>query len=163
MFGLYLVLAAALSAQDPAPATAAPAPPAPPAAAPLTNEQRFPIPSPLPNGPALAGDDARDCASLYAESKYRVAQSNQLNQQALNKTYQKSAETKALETMSQVGGMIPILGDIIAMGSAMGQMATTKADAERNYGELNRKSDWALDRMVYVSDLYRKRCIKGAK
>ena len=43
------------------------------------------------------------------------------------------------------------------------QTQSTKADAERNYGELNRKSDWALDRMVYVSDLYRNRCIRGAK
>lgn len=129
----------------------------------VTSAERFPTPSPLPDGPALPGDEALDCASLYAESKYRLAENNKLSKQALDKTYVKGAETKALETVGMLGGMIPVLGSVVSMGAAMGQMATTKADAERNYGEIDRKSDWALDRMVYVSDLYRKRCIRGAK
>ena len=134
-----------------------------PAPSPSSNAERFPTPSPLPDGPELPGDETRDCASLYAESKYRLSQNDKINQQALDKKYVKGAGTKALETVGALGGMVPVLGGLISMGAAMGQMGTTKADAERNYGELNRKSDWALDRMVYVSDLYRNRCIRGAK
>ena len=104
----------------------------------VSNAERFPTPSPLPDGPELPGDETRDCGSLYAESKYRLAENDKLNHQALNKSYQKGAGTKALETVGMLGGMVPVLGSVISMGAAMGQMATTKADAERNYGEIDR-------------------------
>lgn len=133
------------------------------AATPISNAERFPTPSPLPEGPALPGDETRDCASLYAESKYRLAENDKINHETLNKTYVKGAKTQALEAAGQLGGMISVLGGLISMGSMMGQMASNKEDGERNYGELNRRSDWALNRMVYVSDMYRNRCIKGAK
>jgi len=133
------------------------------AATPASNAERFPTPSPLPAGPELPGDETRDCASLYAESKYRLAESDKINHEALNKTYVKGAKTQALEVAGQLGGMIPVLGSLISMGSMMGQLESNREDGERNYGELNRRSDWALDRMVHVSNLYRNRCIKRSK
>lgn len=161
MFNFLTAVFVAVAASSPTPDVS------PPSVAPggvaSTAEQRFPTPSPLPAGVALPGDETRDCGSLYAESKYRLAESNEINHEALNKTYVKGGTTRALETAGQLGGMIPVLGSIISMGSMMGQMASTKEDAERNYGELDRRSNWALDRMVYVSDMYRTRCIKRSK
>lgn len=145
--------AAAVAAQpsDPKTSSTAPAPAAP---------RTFPIPSPLPPTAALPGDEQLDCGTLYAESKARIRQNGEINEKALAKQYVKGGETKALEVLGQVGGMIPIIGEIISMGSAMGQMASTKKDAERNYGESTRQSDWVMDRMVYVSDMYRNKCLK---
>jgi len=162
MFTLLSAVAMAAVVSSPSPDADAPS-----AAAAAANAgslaERFPTPSPLPSGVELPGDEARDCGSLYAESKYRLAESDKVNHEALNKTYVKGAETKALETVGMLGGMIPILGGAISMASAMGQMASNKEDGERNYGESIRRSDWAMNRMVYVSDMYRNRCIKRSK
>jgi len=123
----------------------------------------FPVPKPVPDTVELPSDDDLTCPLIMAEGKARQAQYDAIGKARDAKPYVKGAATKTLETVASTAGAVPILGDAVGMAALMGQMETTKADAEANYGAIDRQMDWVLERMSYMHDLYRVNCVKGAK
>ena len=124
---------------------------------------RFATPSPVPDSANLPGDEAMDCASIRAEGDYRMNQYSALGRERDGIGFQKGGETRALEVLGSIGGAVPIIGGLISMGSAMAQMGTAKKDAEANYGEIDRKSEWVLNRMSLMHETYRTQCMRGKR
>lgn len=122
----------------------------------------YPIPDPLPEGPALPGDDKLSCAQVLAESRGRLAQLDVIEAEREAVVYKKGAKTRALEAAGMVGGMLPgPLGSVASMASATAQMKTTREDAKANYGAIDRKSDWVMDRMDLMNATYQRDCMAG--
>jgi hypothetical protein len=126
-------------------------------------DPRFATPDPVPDSPALPGDERLDCPTLRAEGDFRLAQHGQLDQEAEAIDYKKGGKTRALETLGTVGGAVPIIGGAISMGALMAQMETTREDAKANYGAIDRKAQWVLDRMSRMHELYRAKCTGAAR
>jgi hypothetical protein len=124
---------------------------------------RFPTPSPIPDTVVLPGDETLACPDIRAEGDYRMSQYNSLGRERDGMGFQKGAESKALEAVGMIGGAIPVIGGLISMGSAMAQMGTAKKDAEANYGEIDRKSEWVLNRMSHMHETYRTQCMRGKR
>lgn len=120
------------------------------------------IPDPLPEGAALPGDDKLSCAQVLAESRGRLAQLDAIEVEREAIVYKKGAKTRALEAAGMVGGMLPgPFGSAAAMASATAQMKTTREDAKANYGAIDRKSDWVMDRMDLMNATYQSDCMAG--
>jgi hypothetical protein len=119
------------------------------------------IPDPLPDGPALPNDDQLDCPQILAESRGRLSQLSDLETERDAIVYKKGAKTKALEVAGTLlGGALPgPLGQGASMASAAAQFATTRADAKVNYGSIDRRLDWVMDRMDLMNSLYQARCL----
>lgn len=122
----------------------------------------YAIPNPLPDGPALPGDDKLSCAQVLAESRGRLKQLDEIEAAREAIVYRKGAKTKALEAAGMLGSMLPgPIGKAAAMASATAQMETTRADAKANYGDIDRKSDWVMDRTDLMNETYKQRCLAG--
>lgn len=120
----------------------------------------FAIPDPLPEGAALPGDEKLSCAQVLAESQARLAQLDAIEAEREAIVYRKGAKTRALEAAGTVGGMLPgPFGTVAAMASLKAQMNTTREDAKANYGAIDRKSDWVMDRMDLMNATYQQRCL----
>ena len=124
---------------------------------------RFVTPSPVPATPNMPGDEAMDCAAIRAEGDYRLSQYNSLGRERDGMGFQKGGETRALEALGMIGGAIPVIGGLISMGSSVAQMGTAKKDAEANYGDIDRKSEWVLNRMSLMHETYRTQCMRGKR
>ena len=122
----------------------------------------YAIPDPLTEGAALPGDDKLSCAQVLAESRGRLAQLDAIEAEREAIVYKKGAKTRALEAAGTVGGMLPgPLGSVASMASATAQMKTTREDAKANYGAIDRKSEWVLDRMDLMNATYQRDCMAG--
>ncbi|NIJ18885.1 hypothetical protein FHS95_000554 [Sphingomonas naasensis] len=141
---------------------AAPAYPRQATAPAAAQAQDLPIPDPLPDGPALPGDDKLSCAQVLAESRGRLAQLDVIEAQRDAIVYKKGAKTRALEAAGTVGGMLPgPFGSVASMASATAQIKTTRDDAKTNYGAIDRKADWVMDRMDLMNATYQRDCMAG--
>lgn len=123
----------------------------------------FLTPSPLPEGPELPGDDDLKCPVILAESKARQQELDRIEVERNGIVYQKGAGTQALKAAGVAAGMaLPgPAGQIAARAALEAQKETTKVDAEANYGEIDARFEWVLDRMDHVHELYRTRCTAG--
>ena len=124
---------------------------------------RFSTPNPIPGSVVLPGDEALDCPTIRAEGDYRLSQYNALGRESNAIDFQKSAETRALETVGALAGMIPVVGQVIGAASMVAQIGTARKDAKVNYGEIDGKSEWVLNRMSHMHETYRTRCMKGSR
>jgi len=131
--------------------------------APAAELQTFATPDPVPDRVDQPGDSERSCASIRAEADYRLSEHEAIGMEAEAIDYQKGAKTRALEALGTVGGAIPVVGGAVAMGALMGQMETTREDAKANYGAIDKRANWVLDRMSYLHELYRTRCVGGSR
>ena len=123
----------------------------------------FATPDPIPDSLEMPGDGQLDCRTIRAEADFRLKQYDQIGQEAEAIDYKKGAGTRALEALGTVGGAVPVIGSAISMGAMMAQMETTREDAKANYGEIDRRAQWVLDRMSHMHDLYRAKCTGRAR
>lgn len=140
-------------------ATVAQEAPAPQAADPAS----LAIPDPLTKGATLPGDDKLTCPQVLAESRGRLAQLDVIEKEREAIVYKKGAKTRALEMAGTLlGGALPgPLGQAASLASASAQMATTRSDANANYGAIDRKSEWVMDRMDRMNEMYLRDCTGG--
>ena len=125
--------------------------------------EAFVTPDPLPDRVEMPGDNTRSCPSIRAEADHRLAEYDAIGKERDAMDYQKGGKTRALEALGSVGGSIPVIGGAVAMGALMGQMESTREDAKANYGAIDKRADWVLDRMSYLHELYRTRCVGGGR
>lgn len=142
-------------------AAAAPLPVMAQDAAPEAAES-FPTPEIIPDSPIMKGDSQLSCPKILAEARAREKQLDIVTAERDSITYKKGAETRALETAGMAAGMaLPgPLGQAAATAAMMGQMATTKKDAKTNYGDVDKKYDWVMDRMSLMHSLYQRKCLR---
>lgn len=125
--------------------------------------EAFDTPNPVPDRVEMPGDSTRSCPSIRAEADYRLAEYDAIGKERDTMDYQKGAKTRALEALGTVGGSIPVIGGAVAMGALMAQKESTREDAKANYGAIDRRADWVLDRMSYLHELYRTTCAGGKR
>jgi hypothetical protein len=150
----YLLIAAAYAALTALPVSAQDAETPEPAL--------YPTPEVIPDSPIMKGDSQLTCPQILAEARSREKQLDIVTAERDSITYKKGAETRALETAGMAAGMaLPgPLGQAAATAALMGQMATTKKDAKTNYGDVDKKWDWVLDRMTLMQSLYQRKCLR---
>jgi hypothetical protein len=119
------------------------------------------IPNPLPEGPGLPNDEKLSCRQILEESRGRLRQLDDLDAERSAVVYKKGAKTKALEVAGTVlGGMLPgPLGQGASTAAAAAQLATTRDDAKANYGDIDGRAQWVMNRMDHVNSLYQARCL----
>ena len=123
------------------------------------SSETFDTPSPVPDRVEMSDDSTRSCPSIRAEADYRLAEYEAIGKERDTMDYQMGAKTRALEALGTVGGSIPVIGGAVAMGALMAQKESTREDAKANYGTIDKRGEWVLDRMSYLHELYRARCV----
>lgn len=126
-------------------------------------DARFTTPDPVPDSLDMPGDDRLDCPTIRAEADFRLAQYDELGEERDQMAYKKGGGTRALEALGTVGGVVPVIGGAISMGALVAQMETTRKDAKANYGAIDKRAQWVLDRMSRMHELYRTRCTGRAR
>jgi hypothetical protein len=125
--------------------------------------EAFATPDPIPDNLDMPGDGQLDCRTIRAEAEFRLKQYDQIGKEAEAIDYKKGAGTRALEALGTVGGAVPVIGSAISMGAMIAQMETTREDAKANYGAIDRRAQWVLDRMSHMHELYQAKCTGGGR